>query len=117
MQPEQLSGLLMMVVLFAMMYFMMIRPQKKKDKETKAMRDSLALGDEVITIGGIHGKVVKISDEVVTLEMAFAKNRIEFSKWAIGSVWKKGKEKSEKAEKPTEGIEETSAGADEEDDK
>ena len=117
MQPEQLSGILMMVILFALMYFMMIRPQKKKDKETKAMRDSLAVGDEVITIGGIHGKVVKVNDEVVTLEMAFAKNRIEFSKWAIGNVSKKGKEKTEKVEKPVEEIEETSTGADEEDDK
>lgn len=93
--PEQFSGIFMMVILFALMYFMMIRPQKKKDKEIKQMRDSLAIGDEVITIGGIHGKVVKVNDEVITLEMAHAKQRIEFSKWAIGSVGKKGKDKSE----------------------
>lgn len=72
----------------------MIRPQKKREKETKAMRDSLSTGDEVITIGGIHGKVVKVNDELITLEMPFAKQRIEFSKWAIGSVTKKGKEKA-----------------------
>lgn len=93
--PEQYSGILMMVILFALMYFMMIRPQKKKDKEIKQMRDSLAVGDEVITIGGIHGKIVKVSDEVVTLEMAHAKQRIEFSKWAVGSVAKKGKDKTD----------------------
>lgn len=93
--PEQFSGIFMMIILFALMYFMMIRPQKKKDKEVKQMRDSLAIGDEVITIGGIHGKVVKVNDEVITLEMAHAKQRIEFSKWAIGSVAKKGKDKSE----------------------
>ncbi|MDF2948609.1 MAG: yajC [Sedimentibacter sp.] len=93
--PEQFSGIFMMIILFALMYFMMIRPQKKKDKEVKQMRDSLAIGDEAITIGGIHGKVVKVNDEVITLEMTHAKQRIEFSKWAIGSVAKKGKDKSE----------------------
>lgn len=93
--PEQFSGIFMMVILFALMYFMMIRPQKKKDKEIKQMRDSLSVGDEVITIGGIHGKVVKVNDEIITLEMAHAKQRIEFSKWAVGSVVKKGKDKTD----------------------
>lgn len=91
---EQFGGIFMMVVLFALMYFMMIRPQKKKDKEVKAMRDSLTIGDDVITIGGIHGKVVKVNDEVVVLEMPHAKQRIEFSKWAVGSVVKKGRDKA-----------------------
>lgn len=103
--PQEYSGIFMMVILFALMYFMMIRPQKKKDKEIKQMRDSLAIGDEVITIGGIHGKIVKVNDEVVTLEMTHAKQRLEFSKWAIGSVDKKGKEKVEKVEKIQEEIE------------
>lgn len=107
MQPQQFSGILWMVILFGLMYFMMIRPQKKKDKETKNMRDNLAVGDEVITIGGIHGKVVKVNDEIVTLEMSHAKQRIEFSKWAIGSVAKKGKEKSEDKKETVEEIETT----------
>jgi len=89
---QQLTSIVMMVVLFGAMYFLMIRPQKKKDKEVKAMRDSLSQGDEVITIGGIHGKVVKVNDQVVTLEMAYGKQKINFSKWAIGSVVKKGKD-------------------------
>lgn len=96
--PEQGSpfgSIIMMVALFGLMYFMMIRPQRKKDKQVKEMRESLAIGDEVITIGGIHGKVVKVNDEIVTLELPHAKQRIEFSKWAIGSVGKKGKEKAE----------------------
>ena len=92
--PQEYSGIIMLVVFFGIMYFTMIRPQKKKDKEIRAMRDSLSTGDEVITIGGIHGKVVKVNDELVTLEMPFAKQRIEFSKWAIGSVIKKGKERA-----------------------
>jgi len=89
---QQATSIIMMVVLFGGMYFLMIRPQKKKDKEVKSMRDSLSIGDEVITIGGIHGKVVKVSDEIITLEMAHAKQRIEFSKWAVGSVGKKSKD-------------------------
>lgn len=91
MAPEQFSGIFMMIVLFALMYFMMIRPQKKKDKEIKSMRDNLSVGDDVITIGGIHGKVVKVNDEIIVLEMPHAKQRIEFSKWAVGSVAKKVK--------------------------
>jgi preprotein translocase subunit YajC len=93
--PQQYSGLIMMIILFALMYFMMIRPQKKRDKEIKEMRDKLAAGDEIITIGGIHGKVVKVNDELVTLELPHAKQRIEFSKWAVGSVTKEAKEKPE----------------------
>ncbi len=100
--PQEYSGIIMLVVFFGIMYFTMIRPQKKKDKEIKSMRDSLSSGDEVITIGGIHGKIVKVNDEIVTLEMAHGKQRIEFSKWAVGSVTKKGKEKPVKEE-----IEET----------
>lgn len=104
--PQEYSGILMMVILFAVMYFMMIRPQKKKDKEIKSMRDNLSIGDEVITIGGIHGKVVKVNDEVITLEMAHAKQRVEFSKWAIGSVAKKGKDAKAEIKDTVEEIEE-----------
>lgn len=95
MNNQAYSSIILMVVLFAVMYFMMIRPQKKKDKEVKEMRESLSIGDEVITIGGIHGKVVKVNDEIVTLEIAHAKQRIEFSKWAVGSVSKKIKDSKE----------------------
>ena len=95
---QEYSGFIVLIIFFGIMYFTMIRPQKKKDKEIKLMRDSLSMGDEVITIGGIHGKVVKVNDDMVTLEMPFGKQRIEFSKWAVGSVSKKGKEK-EKPEK------------------
>lgn len=96
---QEYSGFIVLIIFFGIMYFTMIRPQKKKDKEIKTMRDSLSMGDEVITIGGIHGKVVKVNDDMITLEMSFGKQRIEFSKWAVGSVSKKGKEKSEKIEK------------------
>lgn len=106
---QQYSGLVMMIILFALMYFMMIRPQKKRDKEIKEMRDKLAAGDEIITIGGIHGKVVKVNDELVTLELPHAKQRIEFSKWAVGSVNKEAKEKPEVKHENPKVAEDTTA--------
>lgn len=57
-----------MILIIVLMYFMMIRPQRKKEKETKAMIDALKVGDKVVTIGGICGKVEKIKDEYVILE-------------------------------------------------
>ena len=56
--PQEYSGIIMFVAFFGIMYFTMIRPQKKKDKEIKSMRESLSIGDEIITIGGVHGYIV-----------------------------------------------------------
>ena len=69
-----------------MIYFMMIRPQRKKEKADKEMRDALRVGDEVITIGGIIGKVEKITDKTVVISSTSAKHKIEFLKSAIASV-------------------------------
>lgn len=62
--------LLLIVALFGVMYFMMIRPQQKRRKEAQAMQSSLGPGDEIVTIGGLHGTVVAADDEVVTLEIS-----------------------------------------------
>ncbi len=62
------GSILMLVVMFALLYFMLIRPQKKRDKETKAMIDALKVGDKVVTIGGICGKITKIKDDFVIIE-------------------------------------------------
>ena len=69
-----------------LMYFMMIRPQKKKEKEDAAMRDALAVGDEVTTIGGIIGKVVAINEPTFVLETTKDRTHIRFLKGAIRSV-------------------------------
>ena len=79
-------SLVLMVLLIAMIYFMMIRHQKKKEKADKEMRDSLCVGDEVITIGGIIGKVEKINEKSVIISTSAGKNKIEFLKSAIASV-------------------------------
>ena len=64
------SFLIMMVVIFAIMYFFMIRPQNKKQKEIQNFRKNLEVGQEVISAGGIYGKVKAIEDNVVVLEIA-----------------------------------------------
>ena len=82
----QLSFPLMLVAMIAVFYFLMIRPQKKQEKEAQEMRDSLAVGDEVTTIGGIIGEIVSIKDETVTIETSKAGTKIRFLKTAIRSV-------------------------------
>lgn len=66
--PGGLINILLLVFVIALMYFMLIRPQKKREKETKAMLDALKVGDKIVTIGGICGKVVKIKDDFVIIE-------------------------------------------------
>lgn len=64
------SFIIMMVIIFAIMYFFMIRPQNKKQKEIANFRKNLEIGSEVITAGGIYGKVKELDNNVVTLEIA-----------------------------------------------
>ncbi|WP_432401252.1 preprotein translocase subunit YajC [Wukongibacter sp. M2B1] len=84
--PQQYSGIIMMVVFFGIFYFLLIRPQQKKNKEIQRMRSELKVGDNIITIGGIHGKILNIKDEVLTLEVGADKIKLQVSKWAVGSV-------------------------------
>ena len=78
-----MTSLIIMVLLFAVMYFILIRPQKKKDKEQKAMQNDLRIGDRVVTIGGIVGIVVKLGDDSVVIESGGDRNRLRIKKWAI----------------------------------
>ena len=77
------SYIVLMVVLVAVMYFMMIRPQKKRQKEEQEMRSSLEIGDEIITIGGIVGKVVTIREEDIIIETGADRNKMKITRWAI----------------------------------
>ncbi|MDK2564688.1 preprotein translocase subunit YajC [Romboutsia sedimentorum] len=72
--------------LFAVFYFILIRPQKKKDKKLKEMRQSLSVGDKVTTIGGIIANVAKIEEDFVVLELGPNRTKVPFEKWAIGTV-------------------------------
>jgi preprotein translocase subunit YajC len=67
---SQLGGMLPLVLMFVVLYFVMIRPQMKRQKEHKAMIDALAKGDEIVTSGGLLGKVSKLGETIVSLEVA-----------------------------------------------
>lgn len=72
--------------LFALLYFVLIRPQQKKRKQEEQMRSSLMLGDTVTTIGGIVGRVVKIQDDDITIETSLDRSLITFKNWAIRDI-------------------------------
>lgn len=77
--------LLMFVPLIIIIYFFMIRPENKRKKKAKQMRDELIVGDEITTIGGIVGRIVNIKDEDLIIESGFDKSRIKVKKWAVSS--------------------------------
>lgn len=85
---EILSAVLPMLGIVAVFWFLLIRPQSKKDKEIKKMRSDLKVGDRVCTIGGIYGSVIGIKDDTVTIEAGPSKERSKLiiARWAIGSV-------------------------------
>ncbi|MES2128058.1 MAG: preprotein translocase subunit YajC [Pseudomonadota bacterium] len=88
-----MSTFLPLILMFVVMYFLMIRPQQKRAKEQKQMMDALAKGDEVITAGGVLGKVSKVADTYVTIEVA-ANTDIVVQKSAITTLLPKGTLKS-----------------------
>ncbi len=84
--PQEYYSILMMVAMFAFLYFFMMRPQKKKEKAIAEMRSNLKVGDNVITIGGVVGTIVILKEDYVTIETSGMKTRLEFTKWGISSV-------------------------------
>ena len=81
------TPLLLIVLLFGVMYFMMIRPQQKRRREAQQMQSALGTGDEIVTIGGLHGTVVDVADDVVTVEISPGVN-VRFARPAIAKVVK-----------------------------
>lgn len=75
--------LIFMVLIFAVMYFILIRPQKKKEKESKAMQNSLQIGDQIVTIGGIVGLVVQVEKDTIVIETTSQRNKIRVKNWAV----------------------------------
>ncbi len=78
-----LSMILMIVGMLAVMYFMLIRPENKRKKEAEQMRSSLKVGDEIVTIGGVCGKVVSIKEDRFVMETGADQVRLELMKWAL----------------------------------
>lgn len=96
------SLIIMMVVLFGVMYFLMIRPQKKRQKEEQEMRASLEIGDEIVTIGGIVGKVVTIRENDLIIETGSDRNKMKIERWAVNT----NKTKMEQHQKEVEAARE-----------
>lgn len=86
---SSLTGMLPLVLMFVVLYFVMIRPQMKRQKEAKAMVDALAKGDEVATVGGLIGKISKLGDSYLTMELAEGVE-VQLQRNAIVQVLPKG---------------------------
>lgn len=87
----QLSMILPLIILLLVMYFLLIRPQKKREKEVNAMRSGVQVGDEIITIGGICGKIVKTKEESLIIQVGADKVKFEIMRWAVSKVVEEGK--------------------------
>ena len=99
--------ILPLVILIAVMYLLLIRPQKKREKEINAMRSSVQVGDEIITIGGICGKVVKTKEDSLVIQVGADRVKFEIMRWAVSKV-------VEESAKQTAKIQENDVEADEE---
>ncbi|MEY4295961.1 MAG: hypothetical protein RLY82_1649 [Pseudomonadota bacterium] len=84
-----LQGMLPLVLMFVVLYFVMIRPQMKRQKETKSMLEALAKGDEVATVGGVIGTITKINDSIVSIEVASGVE-MQIQRFAVAQVLPKG---------------------------
>ena len=78
-----LGSFLPLILIFVIFYFMLIRPQKKRNKETQQMRAILEVGDEIVTIGGVIGTVVVIKDDYLLIETGSDRSKIRIARWAI----------------------------------
>ena len=81
-QPGGQMNLIFIVLIFVVFYFFFIRPQMKKTKEQKKFRESLKKGDKIITIGGIHGKIIEVAETTVIIEVE-GQNRLKMEKSAV----------------------------------
>jgi preprotein translocase subunit YajC len=83
---DQLMTFGPLLLLIVIMYFLLIRPQRKREKSVNEMRKSLQVGDEIITIGGMCGKIVKTKDETIVIQVGADKVKFEMMRWAISKV-------------------------------
>lgn len=100
-QPQAGGGSLFtllfpLALLAIVFYFFIFRPQKKQEKETSDMRNSIELGDIIVTTGGIVAMVVKVTDEMLLVETSGSRTKIQIQKWAVHSVIEKANEADEK---------------------
>lgn len=99
-----------LILMFALLYFLMIRPENKRKKQAEEMRSNLKKGDQITTIGGIVGRIVQVTDENIVIETSDDRVRMELTKWAVSTnnsnppaTGKKGKKDSEEKPRIEEG--------------
>ena len=106
-----MESIIMIVLLFAVMYFFLIRPENKRKKQAEEMRNGLKKGDVITTIGGIVGKVVMVNPNTIVIETSDDRVRLELTKWAVSQAGVQTGEQpaAEKKDKKAEKKEETPA--------
>lgn len=97
-----LSTIIMLVLMVAIFYFLMIRPENKRKKEAENMRSALKVGDKITTIGGIVGKVVDVKEDKFVIETGADQVRVEFAKWALSTNETGAERAKEEAQKAAE---------------
>lgn len=93
MDLNSLGWIIPYAVVIGAFYFFLIRPQKKKEKATQEMRNSVSEGTEIVTIGGIYGKVVNAKEDVLTIEVGADKVKIKIARWSVGRIIENNEEK------------------------
>ena len=83
---QGMSTIVMLVLMFALMYFLMIRPEKKRKQKAEDMRNNLKKGDIITSIGGIVGKIVAVKENTIVIETSDDRVRVELTKWAVSST-------------------------------
>ena len=96
------STVIMLVLMVAVFYFMLIRPENKRKKEAEAMRGAVKTGDKITTIGGVIGTVVNVKEDKIVIETSADQVRIEFAKWAISTNETAAEAKKAEAKKAQE---------------
>ena len=96
------STVIMLVLMVAVFYFMLIRPENKRKKEAEQMRGAVKTGDKITTIGGIIGTVVNVKEDKIVIETSADQVRIEFAKWAISTNETAAEAKKAEAKKAQE---------------
>lgn len=81
-----LVSFLPFIAILAILYFLMIRPQRKKEKKTQQMREAIQVGDSVTTVGGVVGRIVSVKEDAVVIETGADRSKLQIKKWAIQTV-------------------------------
>lgn len=82
----QFTTVIVYVAILGGLWFVMIRPQQKKEKETQKMRKEVADGDEIVTIGGVYGKIINQKEDILTIEVGADKVKLKIARWSIAKI-------------------------------